>query len=181
MTNILNISCGLVLELMPQDHIEDKSLLVLIMAWCIHATWTNIDQDPWPYKTLLGHNDLKSLKSPEMPLFIEKFAQPKNTDNIKACITGILWVESINPPMDSPHKWSVMCKEFQCHDAITCLSSHPSVISIINLSVTLLRFTPICCQNPHRIDLKLGGYIHNLWACGHVPMNFHPDFHPILI
>ena len=52
-TDILNISCGLVLEWMPQDHINDKSILVLIMAWCIHATWTNVDQDPRPYKTML--------------------------------------------------------------------------------------------------------------------------------
>ena len=41
-------------------------------------------------------------------MFVEKFAQPKNKENIKACITGILWVESINPTV-VPHTNGQLC------------------------------------------------------------------------
>ena len=59
--NIFSIQVNAMLEWMPEDPIDGKSILVEVMVWCCHKqaiTWTSIDQDlPW-YLAFLGHNDL---------------------------------------------------------------------------------------------------------------------------
>ena len=61
MINILKISTGIILRWIPQDHIDVKSTLDLVKAWCCQAMGpylTNVDKDPCCHMVLLGHSDL---------------------------------------------------------------------------------------------------------------------------
>ena len=46
----------------PLHYCDFTPTLVQIIAWCAQATtitWINIDQGPWCYAALPGHNELK--------------------------------------------------------------------------------------------------------------------------
>ena len=64
--DIFIIQVNVSLELMPEDHIDGKSTLVQVMAWCHQApnpgtktiTWTRDDQDLPCHMASVGHNEL---------------------------------------------------------------------------------------------------------------------------
>ena len=59
--NIMDISEGIVLMWMPQDHIDDKSTLVRLWHDAIRQqaiAWANVDLDLFHHMALLGHSEL---------------------------------------------------------------------------------------------------------------------------